>query len=407
MMSGTRSLCMLSNIHAGGNTETVRRLRLTLQTNPSDGRLDFQKQQKPVGRAYALIPPKLIQETPSWNSDNLKSGGDDEQVEIIKVYLKAKAEDKANHDQNVNRLKGEVHQIQEVRQSIEKLREQLSGKVNGIHKESSPSFINAKLSLDKKNGFSTRSLPSEHDVRSIVTLNSHQTDHDSQVEDFLYEDTDKMRETAKKLFARLQEAERRHITEKKALEDKVDVFQQELSDTCTALKESKDEVGKRDMKIEELQRLMGGMEKEHQSLLLKMKDSEVELEQLRKLKLDSSVHQDRSAKLEKEVAVLREKIHHLDDMLKSQQRKVRQMIEQLENSKTQIKEKDTLIQQLQEKVSFLEAENREMHDRMDHLLGSDMNLSVSSSSRPLLYSKRLQIPNGPIKNLPFIKLVET
>lgn len=37
----------------------------------------------------------------------------------------------------------------------------------------------------------------------------------------------------------------------------------------------------------------------------------------------------RAKRLEKEVAVLKEKIHHLDDMLKSQQRKVRHMIEQV------------------------------------------------------------------------------
>lgn len=92
-----------------------------------------------------------------------------------------------------------------------------------------------------------------------------------------------------------------------------------------------------------------------------------------------------SAQLEKEVAALREKIHHLDDMLKSQQRKVRQMIEQvtgkmrknpgkagwefpkppqfiqipplqLQNSKTVIQAKDAAIQELKERVSYLEAE---------------------------------------------------
>lgn len=62
------------------------------------------------------------------------------------------------------------------------------------------------------------------------------------------------------------------------------------------------------------------------------------------------------------------KIHHLDDMLKSQQRKVRQMIEQLQNSKAVIQSKDTTIQELKEKIAYLEAENLEMHDRMEHLI---------------------------------------
>lgn len=100
----------------------------------------------------------------------------------------------------------------------------------------------------------------------------------------------------------------------------------------------------------------------------------------------------RAKRLEKEVAVLKEKIHHLDDMLKSQQRKVRHMIEQvratcretkgkhlvpggclswihsvfdwlfahlqLQNSRMVIQERDRVIQELEEKVAFLEAEVR-------------------------------------------------
>lgn len=92
------------------------------------------------------------------------------------------------------------------------------------------------------------------------------------------------------------------------------------------------------------------------------------------------------------MAVLKEKIHHLDDMLKSQQRKVRHMIEQvratcrgtkgkhlisggclsrihwvfdclfahlqLQNSRMVIQERDRVIQELEEKVAFLEAEVR-------------------------------------------------
>nr|KAF6291951.1 tuftelin 1 [Myotis myotis] len=55
-------------------------------------------------------------------------------------------------------------------------------------------------------------------------------------------------------------------------------------------------------------------------------------------------------------------------LLDSQQRKVRQMIEQLQNSKAVIQSKDTSIQELKEKMAYLEAENLEMHDRMEHLI---------------------------------------
>ncbi|NXV83009.1 TUFT1 protein, partial [Atlantisia rogersi] len=108
-----------------------------------------------------------------------------------------------------------------------------------------------------------------------------------------------------------------------------------------------------EVRVDELQRLLAGMEKEHGNLLREMKAGEAELARLRSAEGDKLAEQDRSAQLEKEVAMLREKIHHLDDMLKSQQRKVRQMIEQLQNSKTVIQAKDAMIQELKEKVAYL------------------------------------------------------
>ncbi|NWU87789.1 TUFT1 protein, partial [Onychorhynchus coronatus] len=92
---------------------------------------------------------------------------------------------------------------------------------------------------------------------------------------------------------------------------------------------------------------------ERRSLVAEMKAGEAELARLRSVEGDKLAQQDRVAQLEKEVAMLREKIHHLDDMLKSQQRKVRQMIEQLQNSKTVIQAKDSTIQELKERVSYL------------------------------------------------------
>ncbi|NXX77761.1 TUFT1 protein, partial [Urocolius indicus] len=167
-----------------------------------------------------------------------------------------------------------------------------------------------------------------------------------------------------------------------------------------------------EVQVDELKRLLAGMEKEHRSLLLKMKEGEAELARLRSVEDDKLAEQDRSAQLEKEVAMLREKIHHLDDMLKSQQRKVRQMIEQLQNSKTVIQAKDAVIQELKERVAYLEAEvglgeNLEMHDRIEHLIEKQVShgglSSRARSKSEYVSSKRL---TGP-KPLPLIRVVET
>lgn len=116
----------------------------------------------------------------------------------------------------------------------------------------------------------------------------------------------------------------------------------------------------------------------------------------------------RAEQLEKEVAILKEKIHHLDDMLKSQQRKVRHMIEQLQNSRMVIQERDRVIKDLEEKVAFLEAENREMHDQMDYFLGGQRSNSYLSSERnpQIVYSKPLKPSTSSNKPLPFIKVIE-
>ncbi|NXM04694.1 TUFT1 protein, partial [Tyrannus savana] len=162
-----------------------------------------------------------------------------------------------------------------------------------------------------------------------------------------------------------------------------------------------------ELQVDELQRSLAGLEKEHRGLVAELRAGEAELARLRSVEGDKLAQQDRVAQLEKEVAMLREKIHHLDDMLKSQQRKVRQMIEQLQNSKAVIQDKDSTIQELKERVSYLEAENLEMHDRIEHLIEKQVSRgghsSRARSKSEYVSSKRL---TGP-KPLPLIRVVET
>uniref|UniRef100_A0A3P8VDU2 Tuftelin-like n=1 Tax=Cynoglossus semilaevis TaxID=244447 RepID=A0A3P8VDU2_CYNSE len=120
-----------------------------------------------------------------------------------------------------------------------------------------------------------------------------------------------------------------------------DEYHTRLVEQSERLQRAEDQSEEKCLQVEELQRLLGGMELESSVLRDKMAEGEAELLQLR-------------------VASLKEKIHHLDDMLKSQQRKVRHMIEQvsLQNSRTVIQERDRVIGDLEEKVAFLEAEVR-------------------------------------------------
>ncbi|KAJ7307246.1 hypothetical protein JRQ81_009242 [Phrynocephalus forsythii] len=366
-MSGARSLCTLVDLQpeGGDNPDSVKILRLTLQ-NDLPGERPDQTKEKPVGRAFAMVANRPAS-SHTLASECIKTNNGDE--EIIKVYLRTRVEDRAKHEKSLHRLKSESYHLEE-------------------------------LPLEKTNGIRPHRIPF---CRSLSV---------SQQDEPAYpgDDISVMRETTKRLFSKLQEAEKRHQSDRAAYETSISHYRREAEQSGWALRKAEDDLQEKDLKLDELQRLLTGMEKEHQALLRKMNEGEAELEQLRSAERDKLEEQERSAKLEKEVAILREKIHHLDDMLKSQQRKVRQMIEQLQNSKTVIQSKEGIIQELKERVAYLEAENLEMHDRMEHLIEKQANPDAPGprprSKSEFLSSKRLTKAVGP-KPLPLIRVVET
>ncbi|XP_068946105.1 tuftelin isoform X3 [Petaurus breviceps papuanus] len=229
-------------------------------------------------------------------------------------------------------------------------------------------------------------------------------------QDYQNEDPESLKETIRNLRAKLQEAEREHQSDRVLFEATLSRYQREAEMSSSALQRAESNLEQRDAEVLELQRCMLGMEKEQQNLLEKVREGKTALEELRTQSADCLAEQEKASQLEKEVAGLREKIHHLDDMLKSQQRKVRQMIEQLQNSKTVIQSKDTTIQELKEKVAYLEAENLEMHDRMEHLIEKQIspgNFSTQTRTKSDgLGSVRISRPPNP-KPLPLIRVVET
>ncbi|XP_023417061.2 tuftelin isoform X4 [Cavia porcellus] len=330
-MNGTRNWCTFVDVHPEGQAAgSVDILRLTLQHELTGEELE-NIAQKAGRKTFAMVSGCSAGH--SLASELVESN--DGHEEIIKVYLKGRSGDKMIHEKSVNQLKSEVQYIQEARTCLQKLREDIS----------------SKLDRDPED--------SVHQQELQVTLDCYQ-----------------------------REAEQRNV----------------------ALRREEDRVEQKEAEIRELQRRVLAMEMEHQALLVKVKEGEMALEELQSKKADCLAEQEKSVALEKEVAGLREKIHHLDDMLKSQQRKVRQMIEQLQNSKAVIQSKDATIQELKEKVAYLEAENLEMHDRMEHLIEKQIshgNFSTQTWTKTEnLGSVRIAKPPSP-KPMPLIRVVET
>uniref|UniRef100_A0A3B5MX71 Tuftelin 1a n=1 Tax=Xiphophorus couchianus TaxID=32473 RepID=A0A3B5MX71_9TELE len=321
----------------------------------------------PIGRAFALVQP-ASDRTTSY-PEPVKSK--EEQVEIIKVYLEARRQEQQKQQENLKMLSDEVSQIQEVRYCLKNLREQMAAKTK---------------------------VPEI--CRSLNLFSTSHPDADEEAE------REKLREVSKRLYAQLQEAEKKHQEEKEKLQAEGSRLRDCLSDKEEKLRVTEEAGEKKDKRIEELQRLLGGMEHESATLRDTIRSREDELRELRKMREEG--HQGEAEQLEREVAILKEKIHHLDDMLKSQQRKVRHMIEQLQNSRMVIQERDRVIQELEEKVAFLEAENREMRDQMDYFLGGQRSSSYLSTERnpQIVYSKPLKPSTSSNKPLPFIKVIE-
>ncbi|XP_006168469.1 tuftelin isoform X3 [Tupaia chinensis] len=360
-MNGTRNWCTLVDVQPEGQpTGSVDILRLTLQSELTGEELEHIAQ-KAGKKTYAMVSG--FSTSHSLASELVESN--DGHEEIIKVYLKGRSGDKMIHEKNINQLKSEVQYIQEV-------------------------------VLEKPNGFN----------QSPPTLYS----SPPEVDTYMSEDVESLKKTVQDLLAKLQETERQHQADCVAFEVTLSRYQREAEESNVALRREEDRVEQKEAEVGELQRRLLGMETEQQDLLAKVRRGEMALEELRSKNADCQAEQEKAATLEKEVAGLREKIHHLDDMLKSQQRKVRQMIEQLQNSKAVIQSKDATIQELKEKVAYLEAENLEMHDRMEHLIEKQIshgNFSTQTRAKTEnLGSVRISKPPSP-KPMPLIRVVET
>ncbi|XP_017281154.1 tuftelin 1b [Kryptolebias marmoratus] len=308
----------------------------------------------------------------------------EEEVEVIKVYLETRPET----TQSARMLTDEVSQIQEVRYCLKTLREQMAARQNSNNNKY------------PANGFRA-SPPISQSAVSNINIPSDNQLGDNQ------EESARLREATRRLYAQLKEMETRHQEERARLEAESKEYRSRLEEQSERLQAAERQAEEKNEQVEELQRLLGNMVIESGLLKDKMAAGEVELEQLKADREDGAGNEERCAELEKEVALLKEKIHHLDDMLKSQQRKMRTMIEQLQNSRIVLQDRDRVIGDLKERVAFLDAENKELRDHMEYFLSGQDSPSLSVRNKPeVVYSKRLTPTSPTNKVLPFIKVIE-
>uniref|UniRef100_A0A3P9Q597 Tuftelin-like n=1 Tax=Poecilia reticulata TaxID=8081 RepID=A0A3P9Q597_POERE len=311
----------------------------------------------------------------------------EEKVEVIKVFLGARSE----AVQSVRMLTDEVSQIQEVRYCLKTLRQQMAARQNSNFNKVPENDFRVNKPINQP---------------PITNNNNNNVALDIQLEDN-QEDSTKLREVTRRLYAQLKEMEKQHQEERDRLEAESNEYRIRLAEQSGRLQAVELQSEEKGQQVEELQRLLENMRVESGLLKDKMEAREAELLQVKDDSKEGVENEERCTELKKQVAVLKEKIHHLDDMIKSHQRKLRLMIEQLQQSRTVLQERDRVIMDLEEKVAFLEAENKELHDHMEHFLAGRDRPALSTENKPeIVYSKPL-IPTSPTnKVLPFIKVIE-
>ncbi|KAA0710105.1 hypothetical protein E1301_Tti018895 [Triplophysa tibetana] len=284
----------------------------------------------------------------------------------------------------------EEPQVQEVRYSLKTLREQMAARQNNNNNNKFPSNghkVNTAISKPHgTNGF----------VNGIFSKCQGKEDEDNCVS---------LREAIKHLYTRLQETEGRHHKEKERLqEENCEIQQRCLEEHSNLVKMADMKAEEQSRNMEEMQKRMSSLELENVKLQEKLAACELEKQQGMK-KAD---FEDRCVQLEEELATVKNKNHSLNDMIKCIQKRIKINIEQVQISRTTIEQRNRNIDDLKERVSFLEAENREMHDRMEFYCEIQVPKPyISDTGSKVVYSKPL-IPTSPgNKSLPFIKVIET
>lgn len=272
-----------------------------------------------------------------------------------------------------------MEDVQEVRYCLKTLREQMAARHNNNNDEQFPT-----------NGHKIDSIISKgHGTNGFVngTLFKYQEGEDNCFA---------LKEAIKHLCARLQEMEQRHQKEKTRLEAENSALQRHcLEEHNHRVQKAETRAEEQSRRIEVMQKHTSALELENLKLREKLAASEIKNQEGIK---------NRCAQLEEELVTVKKKNHNLNDMVQSIQKKIRHMIEQVQNSRTIMEQRDREVRDLMEKVSFLEAENREMHDRMEYL--NNQVPYDSDTGSKVVYSKPL-IPTSPRnKSFPFIKVIE-
>ncbi|XP_006837564.1 PREDICTED: coiled-coil domain-containing protein 68 [Chrysochloris asiatica] len=173
-----------------------------------------------------------------------------------------------------------------------------------------------------------------------------------------------LRNVAQRLFENYQrqseEVRKKHEDSKHLLQVNKLEKEQKLKQHVENLNQVAAKLEEKHNRITELENLVEQMEKEKRTLLERKMSLEKKLLQLKPNPTYAKSCQD----LQMEISTLQEQISHLQFVIHSQHQNLRSVIQEMEGLKTNLKEQDKIIENLKEKINMLEAQNKELKNKV-------------------------------------------
>ncbi|XP_064168831.1 myocardial zonula adherens protein isoform X1 [Anguilla rostrata] len=380
----------------------------------------------------AAVVTNGVRETPTENGPKVygvvQRTGADHQQEVMA------------YEWPVNHLRDEMRYIKEVRESLEKVREKMSGQFGGMqqsmqrlsqdirvayeqrrHLESevrtrtaamdsfdqmNSSLISSHIELQKSllDSCSNRVLTQE-EMRSLrssreqaeakvkqlehqlATAHAENSTLKLQVESTLEVSSKKLQEMTQRLQnqyqEQLKEEKRRHMEEIRALQAQISEYVRQLEEAEQNARIAEAKIAERDQRISEVERLLDCMGKEKEQLQQKLQDCELRLRRLDQTDQIDAATIKRTKQLEDEALDLRERIKHLNDMVFSHQKKVKGMIKEIDALRAKLAQKDMYITDLLDRIAIVQCENNELEDKLKYFMSEQNNAEESTSTRDI------------------------
>ncbi|OCT98838.1 coiled-coil domain-containing protein 68 [Xenopus laevis] len=175
-----------------------------------------------------------------------------------------------------------------------------------------------------------------------------------------------LRNATRKLYEnyskKSEERRKSHEEEKQKLQASAADHEKEFKQSIKKLHTIAEKIQDKHERITELQNLMQRMEEEKSILLEKRRLLEEEIS--RRMSDPTNINGCRDTRTE--ISTVEEQIHHLQQLMMSQHQFLHALIQESEELKNRLKEQDLTIEDLKDKISFLEHQNRELKNNIDH-----------------------------------------